>query len=184
MRGISIAALCLLAGTAMAGPKASTETDKAKFIRLTRQLEQRPLSDPGKRIRGWLMRWTVDSPDVMVMVCDLLGPDIGEDAPHAPELMMQMMFGNAAFQIQHPDLKDDPIAPQVAGVRSALAAYASFLAASPQSRIEELDELLEQDRDGELEATLEPVIEEECSDEEGTYSVDVPRPSRALAGTP
>jgi hypothetical protein len=154
----------LLAFAAEAADTASqaAETDEAKFIRLTTQLEQDPLGDQDKRIRDWLIEWATKSKDVTVQACDVLGPIPAQDLPHGPDLLTQYLFGNAAFQLAHADQRGDMIATQLAGIRSSMRAYSSLLARVPDARISYYDSLLAKQSDGMLEAFLKPIIVEKC----------------------
>ena len=75
---------------------------------------------------------------------------------------MQQSFGNLAFQMD-PHGDDDQLSQQVAGVQSALRAYASFVAADPVLRIAAMDALAAQQNAGMLPAHLVPVVKAECS---------------------
>ncbi len=160
--------LALLAAPfANASAAAPVEADQAKFVRLTRQLEREPLNDPDKVARNWLMEWAAKSDDVSFVICEVLGPVPSQDVPHAPELLLQMVFGNGSFQILHPDRKADLFAGQMAGIRSSMAAYASILAQEPQARIPTFDQLLVKERAGDLENYMMPVIADKCGKPSG-----------------
>jgi hypothetical protein len=157
--------ICLLlafAAQASDTPPPPAETDEAKFIRLTTQLEQDPLGDPDKSVRTWLLNWATESKDVSVLACDVLGPTIKQDVPNGPDLITQYLFGNAAFQIAHADQRNDLVATQFAGIRSSMRAYSSLLVHFPDARIKYYDSLLAKDRDGTLEAFLKPIIIKKC----------------------
>ena len=139
-----------------------SEKDDAKFVRLTHQLEQDPLGDADKSTRGWLLQWATESKDVYVLVCGTLGPIPEQNSTHSGILLLQMLFGNASFQILHPDRKNDLTATQLAGVRSAMQAYSSIISKHPNAHIAYFDELLSKDKTGDLEQFLTPIIAEEC----------------------
>jgi hypothetical protein len=104
---------------------------------------------------------------VSVLICDVLGPIPEQDVPHSGELLLQMLFGNAAFQISHPDRKTDLTATQIAGVRSSMAAYSSIISKHPDAHIPYFDELLNKETSGELETFLAPVVADKCSKSAG-----------------
>lgn len=157
---LAAVACCALNARAQESP----ETDEARFIRLTHQLEISPLSDTDKSMRSWLLQWAMDSKDITVNVCNLLGPIPKDDAPNSGIFVTQMIFGNASYQISHPEKRKDPLSPQVAGIRSALKAYDSILAKDPKARIPFLDDLVKRDKDGTLEAHMAPIVGEKCKD--------------------
>jgi hypothetical protein len=143
------------------------ETAEAKFVRLTRFLETQPLADEDKSKRTWLLDWATQSPDVIVVVCDILGPIPGQERRFGGHLLTQMLFGNAAYQIAHPESKEDVVAVQLAGVESSLAAYSAIVAAHPETRIPHFDEMLQNQQGGSLRTSLEPLINEKCSEQGG-----------------
>lgn len=160
----SFAAFFLVAAhasdTSIAPPR--DESDKAKFVRLTTQLEQDPLGDPDQSIRTWLLEWATKSKDISVTVCDVLGPIPKQDLPYGPDLLTQYLFGNAAFQIANADRRSDGVATQLAGIRSAMRAYSAILARAPDARIPYFDDLLVREQGGTLEAHLKPIIADKC----------------------
>ncbi|MFT3806306.1 hypothetical protein [Arenimonas sp.] len=162
--------LFLAFGSVMAlaqGGKA-VETDAQKFVRMTRSLEADPSMDKDKSMRSWLLKWATDSPDVYVDIClGLLWPSAQErDTPHAGALVLQYTFGNAAFQIEHPDQAKDKHAVQIAGVRSALKAYAAILKKDPSAKNPYFDDLLAKDKAGKLDQELHGRIDAACAKKE------------------
>ncbi len=133
-----------------------------QFVFDTRRLEREPFGDEAAAMRRSLLKQVQESKTVTVTVCDVLGLGGGHD--HAePELLMQYLFGNAAFQIERPDLRSDPIAVQLAGVRSTLHAYRAFLAERPVMHLAVMDDLLRHDDTGELDQVLTPIIRKRCN---------------------
>lgn len=165
MRIQSLALLLSIAclATAAQAVEQATESDSAKMIRLTRTLERDPLGDANNSTRAWLLDWLMQTPDHTVVVCDVVSlPAKDHRAPNAGIYLLQQMFGNGAYQIEHPDDKDAS-APLLAGVESMLRAYSAVLTQEPQSRIAYLDTLLEQQKAGTLEQYMTPIIDEKCA---------------------
>lgn len=155
--------LLALAPAPAAAKDPAGESDEARFVRLTRHLEAQPLSDADKSIRTWLLTWASDHPDLVVVVCDILGPIPVEQHPWNGYLLTQSVFGNAAFQIEHPDRREDLVAVQLAGIESALATYGVLVAAQPDQRIPYFDTLADHQRAGSLRGHMAPLITKECS---------------------
>lgn len=133
-----------------------------QFALNTKQLEKAPLADDTPALRSEMIKQLEESKDITVKACDVLA--LGDGNAHAePELLVQYLFGNAAFQIERTDMKDDLVAVQVAGARSALRAYRAMIADHPQLKLESMDRLLQHEDAGDLEQTLEPVIRKNCS---------------------
>ena len=183
--------LSLLFASAIVGaqaPPATTattpESESARFVRYTRALEASPDRADALEFRQWLMNWAVETPDYIVNVCDVLDlPNPGGDTtPHAGELLLQMMYGNAAFQIEN-GAQTDELSKQVAAVESALRAYAAFLAKDAKATVPHLDALIAKRDAGTLRAYLAPVVEKECDTRSPTTAksdgpVDAPKPSK------
>jgi len=150
-------------GLAASAQSADAETER--FLRLTQQLEVDPFADSDKSKRSWRMGWVAQSKEVVVVVCDLLGPVPSQDLPYKSEILTQMLFGNAAFQIANPKRRSDVVATQVAGVRSAIKAYAAIVAKRPQARIPYFEKLLREEQGGNLQNFLAPMVKARCSDD-------------------
>ncbi|WP_421568827.1 hypothetical protein [Stenotrophomonas sp. PD6] len=139
-------------------------------VRYTRELEGTPDGPDAPAMRQALLRWTVDTPDYQVIVCDMLqlpGKGSTDESPISGELNVQMMFGNVAYQIQH-GKEGDELTRQVAGVESALRAYTAYVAKKPALRRPVLDALLGAQNAGTLRAQLAPVMEKHCKASEMT----------------
>jgi tetratricopeptide (TPR) repeat protein len=137
--------------------------DEERLVSFTRRLEGAPFDPQAKAMRSWLIDWISASPDVSVTICNTLGlPADKQPLPNEGELLVQSMFGNAAWQVEHKGDHDDAAA-QRAGVVSALRAYASMLRGQPGARIAHFDELLAHQAAGDLDAYLAPVIARECT---------------------
>jgi hypothetical protein len=144
-----------------AGNQAEKDADKA--VRYTEALESNPLRSDAPEMRKWLMQWLAQTTDFEVTVCDILGPIPGTKVPNGPNLLLQQMFGNVAFQIKNPS-RSDTVSVQVAGVESLLKSYSVILAKDPGARIPHLDNLLSRQRSGSLKEHMAPLIIRECDD--------------------
>jgi hypothetical protein len=158
-----IFALLMAASMFSAGNAAAADSDAATFVRLTRALETNPMQDTTKEIRGWMMEWSSETKDVSVTIC--LGMDLMQinDEPYTALLMLQSLFGNAAYQIEHPDKKSDQLAQQVAGVESMLKAYSSIRRAVPEKHYAVLDMLQMRHDAGQLASYLAPEVKAKCA---------------------
>lgn len=154
-------ALLLLLGSYASG--AAAETDAMRVVRYTAALEARPLDADAAGMRDWLLQWLTETPDFEVVVCDILGP-IPEDPalPHGRDLLLQQMFGNVAYQIAHPGVKDASPS-QMAGMESVLKAYAAILVEEPDARIAYFDDLLARRAQDSLSDHLAALIAERCT---------------------
>lgn len=135
------------------------------IVGATRFLEANPMHSSAPALRAQMIAWEGRSRDTIDYVCPgVLAPITDDKVPHSAELLAQSIFGSAAEQVAHPELKDHLVSNQLAGMRSMLAAYSGFLAADPGARVPRLDELSAKDAHGALAAYLEPIVLRECKD--------------------
>ncbi|WNH51337.1 hypothetical protein [Stenotrophomonas oahuensis] len=158
--------LALLASHAVQAASVPAETDAAKAVRYTRALEATPLADNALDMRKWLLRWMLETPDYTVLVCNMLDIPDDENGTLSGELMVQMMAGNVAWQIEHPRENDD-VSRQMAAVRSALKMYAAYLAKDPKWKLPALDPVIERERNGTLREHVAKKVAAGCNSENG-----------------
>jgi hypothetical protein len=157
--------ILLLTSAAVAqkrGP--STPEERAQTIRLAHALENDPLNDSAKDARSWLIIFLTDVPDVNITVCpSLLGDLLGTKKNYASELVVQPMFSEAAYIIEHPEKANDETAVHLAGVEGALRTYESILKAKPKAHHKFLDDLIVKRDKGELAAYVGETVKAKCS---------------------
>ncbi|WP_157489554.1 hypothetical protein [Lysobacter sp. Root916] len=168
------------AQTPTAATAAPLESDAARVVRYTRALETSPDSAEARELRQWLTKWADETPDYVVNVCDVLDlvKSDGDTVPNTSELLLQSIYGNAAFQVEN-GAKSDELSKQVAAVESTLRAYAAFLAKDAKARAPHLDALIAKRDAGRLRAYLAPIVEKKCDSASATDGpVDASRPSK------
>ena len=147
--------------------KKSTPEDRAKAVRLTRELEADPLAEDAVDKRRWLIDWFTKAPDITILVCDLLGPLPKDDHPFFPQVLAQSMFAGGVFIIEHPDQAGDQVAVQSAGIEGALKVYEIFVKAMPEGRLPFLDDLLAKRGDGTLRDHMKEAVGKSCTSDKG-----------------
>lgn len=167
---VAVLSLALVAHPADAKKDQTKERDSDKAVRFTDALEKDPFAKDAQDMRRWLLGWVEETPDYIVVVCDILGPVPSEEPKYSAELMVQQLFGNVRFQIRNPAQKDE-LSVQVAGVESVLAVYRLILAKDPTARIEYFDELLEVQKKGQLREHMEPIVDERCAERDERQQV-------------
>jgi hypothetical protein len=165
----ALAAALLLLGAATPAlaerDQPSTPQERARAVRLTRQLEADPLGQDAAGAQRWLVGWIQEVPDLTVTACDLLQlPD--EQYAYAPQLVVQMMAGNAAFQIEHPDQAANETAVQGAALKSALKAYSAIVKRKPAARLDSLDQLVAEMKEGKLDRHMKALVAERCESQQ------------------
>ncbi|NYZ63488.1 hypothetical protein [Luteimonas deserti] len=153
----------LLVSSVSSAALAYRPVQTADIPELVRTLEREPLAPGARKLRQDLLAWATQTRDVTVTVCDVLGPVPGSTVPYGPELLLQAMLGNAAFQLENPASKDDEEMAQMAGITSLLRAYQATLAADPNARIPQYDTWLVELEAGRLARDRALVIKEKCS---------------------
>ena len=152
------------AASAPVDPLAVPESETARVVRLTALLEQYPNSPEAGEQRRWLFQWVDKTHDVTVTICDILGPLLSDKPPRGYDVFMQMLFGNAAYQLTA-GRNTDELSRQFAGVQSALRAYTAMQRADSTQRIPYMDELLAAERQGKLRELMAPRIAAACKRE-------------------
>jgi hypothetical protein len=162
----AIAALLLaplLASAAAIPMDVAGETDEQQVVRLTRALEADPFADNKSEVRHFLSQWTIAVPGMDVNVCKGLFDALDSDATPANGVyVLQLAFGNAAFQIEHPEQRGDQVAVQSAGLRSALALHRAIRAQKPDTAVPYLDDLQAKLDAGTFDAAAAAFIGEHC----------------------
>ena len=132
----------------MRGP--STPEERARALEYTRSLEENPLAKDSLAKRMWLSEWIVQAPDITVSACckELESLDKVNDT-YSNQLRVQAMYSQAAFLLQHPEVKDQA-AIQAAGLAGTLRAYRSIQRFDPTARYPVLDNLISLEKQGKL----------------------------------
>lgn len=129
------------ADTAFGQTKA--EKDRASFISNAKLLERDPFNENAPAAREWGFKWLVETDQVSVTICkgilDLV-PD--KKNKFKSELMMQLNFGLAVFNLENPDKKNDEAAATLAGLESMLRTYEKMLSENPKAKNTDLDALV------------------------------------------
>ncbi len=154
---------CLFAAGFSNSALAQQAVETAEVPQLVRTLEGNPLAPTARKLRSDLLEWATATPDVTVTVCDVLGPIPNSTVPYGPELLLQAMLGNAAFQLEHPESKGNEEMAQMAGITSLLRAYQATLAADASARIPQYHAWLAELEAGSLAAERAPAIKAKCS---------------------
>ncbi len=160
-------ALLMFAHPAAFAGAAASESDAQKAVRYTVALESDPFAADAKEMRTWTLKWLTDTKDYTVLVCgDIFGPMLEtekpQDVPWGPELLVQQMFGNAAYQINNPG-KHDEVSKQLAGMESLLKAYSIIVAKDAKARMPYFDNMLAEQKNGTLKKHLASIIQKSCT---------------------
>ena len=152
-RRILAVAITLLIGLTI--PSAAKMRDPscpelARVVDYAHSLEEHPLAKDSLAKRMWLSEWIVKAPALNVDVCcqELKSLDAINNT-YSQQLRMQAMYSQAAFQLQHPKVKD-VAAIQAAGLAGTLRAYRAIQQFDPSARYPVLDDLLTIERKGKL----------------------------------
>lgn len=133
----------------------SCPEERAKVVDYTHSLEDHPLAKDNLAKRMWLTEWIVNTPSVNVEVCckELQSLEAVNNT-YSEQLRMQAMYSQAAFQLEHPDVKNFA-AIQAAGLAGTLRAYRAILRFDPSAKYPLLDDLLSVEKQGKLQKYVE-----------------------------
>ena len=141
----------------------STPEERAKVVRLTHTLEVSPLAEDAGAMRGFLLQWVTDVPDIHVKVCvDLVGPALDDKYAYSSEVSLHMALAAAVFVIDHPNDSADDNAVYLAGLEGSLRVYESLLAMKSDARLHFLDDLVRKRDQGQLEQYVAKVAGKKC----------------------
>ncbi len=105
------------------------------------------------------MTWLAEAPDVTVKLCPrVLGDFRKIKGNEGSILVVQLMFSEAKFILEHPDKATDQHAINVAGVEGVLRTYAAMQAVKPKLAIPELDRLVQLQASGQLGTTVDEAL--------------------------
>ena len=148
IRGIATVILVLTlcasrAGSAQEQRGPSTAEERARAVKVARQLEEDPLGKDAKEQRAWMIQWIIEIPDITVNVCaEYFGSLPNPPRGHSQDVFTQMMISSAAFMIEHPDKVKDEQAVALAGLLGSLKAYEAVLKQDPSARWAYVDRLI------------------------------------------
>jgi hypothetical protein len=155
----------VLAGAAPGNEKRgpSTPEERQRFLTIVHRMEQAPLDKGLKKDREWALRLLIEIPDVSVSICLApLGDAMHEKYKYEPEIFGQFTLSMGAFLFEHPEKTKDLDAQFLAGVESALKAYKAILESKPEAKSTGLDQLLEKQKQGSLEAFVHEANQTGC----------------------
>lgn len=140
---VSLPCAAKMRGAALSG-------DQARVLDYTHSLEDHPLAKDSLEKRMWLSEWIVQVPDLNVDVCCKELDSLDEvNNTYSHQLRIQAMYSQAAFQLEHPGVKDSA-AIQAAGLAGTLRAYRAIQRFDPAAKYPLLDDLIALERKGKL----------------------------------
>ena len=160
----------------------STAEERARAVKVSRDLENDPLGKDAKEQREWALDWIEKIPDITVNVCfDFFGKLPDPPRGHSKEISMQMIISSAAFMIEHPDKVKDEQAIALAGLLGSLKAYQAVLKQDPAARWTYVDKLIVMREEGKLDdyigETRRKCAHEDDEDDPNTMRAQLVTPS-------
>ena len=151
-RLLSLLATAVLASAATLAAEPTSPAQRADMIRRIEALETKPFAADADPSRQVVMDWLTEAPDVTVTVCGALLVDIDKLSNDADGsgLLMQLMFSEARFILEHPEQAADQKAVHAAGVEGVLRTYAAMKAEKGKLRIAPIEKLVQIKADGKL----------------------------------
>jgi len=129
----------------------STPEERQKAVAMATFLETNPLAKEAKDIRGALLFFLAEVPDISVTLCtNVLGESKKFKGDYESELVGQLAFSQAKFVIENPEKAKDNAAVYQAGVEGVLRTWQAIKTAKPKAKFPLMDELLEKQQAGSL----------------------------------
>ena len=145
---LTVLAASTAAECKMRGP--STSEERARALSYIQSLEQYPLAKGSLEKRIWLTEWLVQVPDFTVtLCCKALDSLESVNETYSNQLRLQAMYSQAAFILQHPDIKSEA-EREAAGLAGTLRAYKAIQRFDPTAKYPVLDNLLSLEKQGKL----------------------------------
>jgi hypothetical protein len=150
---LAAATLCPLSSASTRGP--STPEERARALNYIHSLEQKPVGRDTLEKRMWLTEWIVQVPDFVVHIkYDELNSLDKVNNTYSNQLRMQAVYSQAAFVLEHPDIKDVATL-KAAGLAGTLRAYRAIQQFDPTAKYPVLDGLQALERKGKLQKYVE-----------------------------
>ncbi|HZP24420.1 MAG TPA: hypothetical protein VFB04_13290 [Terriglobales bacterium] len=129
--------------------------ERARVVDYTHSLEDHPLAKDNLQKRMWLTEWIVNTSAITLPPCcqELSSLDQVNNT-YSQQLRMQAVYSQAAFQLEHPNVKD-PAAIEAAGLAGTLRAYRAIQRFDPSAKYPLLDDLMSLERKGKLQKYVE-----------------------------
>jgi hypothetical protein len=148
---VVLAFLCCVSSAYAQKRGPSTPEERKQAVEMATFLETNPLAREAKEMRGALLFFLTEVPDITVSLCtSVFGESKKFKGDYEAELMGQMAYSQAKFIIEHPDKAGDEVAVQLAGVEGVLRTWQAIKTAKPKAKFPLLDELLAKQQAGTL----------------------------------
>ena len=140
---VVLALMCCVSSVYAQKRGPSTPEERKKAVEMATFLEKNPLAKKAKEIRGALLLFLTEVPDISVTLCtNVFGESKDFKGDYQAELMGQTAYSQAKFIIEHPDKAQDEAAVQLAGVEGVLRTWQAIKTLKPKAKFPLLDELL------------------------------------------
>jgi hypothetical protein len=147
LRNLSAALLgcALLAAPASAiaaGRGPSTPEERKQALDYIQHFMADPLNPALKSEISWIVRWTIEIPDVRVSLCNIIELP-KSNKKDSQTLFTAMIMAQTAFALQNPGKQNDDLAQYQAGVEGVLHIYELLLKSNPKDHQLILDDLIQ-----------------------------------------
>lgn len=140
---VVLALMCCVSSVYAQKRGPSTPEERKRAVEMATFLEKNPLAKEAKEMRGALLLFLTEVPDISVTLCtSVFGESKDFKGDYQAELMGQTAYSQAKFIIEHPDKAQDEAAVQLAGVEGVLRTWQAIKTAKPKAKFPLLDELL------------------------------------------
>jgi hypothetical protein len=148
--------LSLRSATAASEPYVTTSAEELKrIVSIARSLENAPFARGANGDREWALYQLDHDPEICPHLRGTLIPTIEESGPDWQVIYGQFIVSFVAFQIEHPDRRNDIRAVYTAALTSCVRVYLAALERDSANHIAHLEKANEHDRNGTLAQFIE-----------------------------
>jgi hypothetical protein len=148
------------ANAADRGP--STPEERKQALQYIQDFQSNPFGPNVTQEREWVIRWTIEIPDIHLHMCINLGRYAKVDKKYFGDFFGAAILSQTAFLLQNPDKQDDRIAEYQAGVEGGLRFYEALLKNDPKQHRPLMDELIQKREAGTLTQFVLEQSKKEC----------------------
>jgi len=150
MRAIAACLLMISIHAVAASRGPSTPAERKQALEYIRHFEADPLNPGLKPEIQWVVKWTMEVPDIRLDLCTSFYKLPKAQAKDGQILFDAMVFAQTAFVLENPDRQDNGPAQVEAGVEGVLRTYEVLLKANANDREPYLDKLIKKRDEGSL----------------------------------
>ena len=155
---LALVVIFTVGGSARAA-EPTTGEERAKLVRVIRELEKAPFQAGASRDRAWALQLVENASDITVTInADLLKEVLESEAPDRDVIVSQFILGQTALVVEKPDAAKSDEACAESAYFSALRVYRKAVDRNAENRIDFFDKLDESELRGDLKRQVDRLV--------------------------